>query len=57
MYNERVSHYEHTKTRRNVVAMRDDYLEWIERYRKDGFSIFYPDETWVFKNMACFKIW
>ena len=50
--NERVSHYEHTKNRRDVVAMRDDYLERVERYRQDVFSIFYQDETWVFKNMT-----
>ena len=39
------------------MAMHDDYLEWVEKYRKDGFSIFYEDETWVFKNMTSSKIW
>ena len=41
-----MSHYEHLKNRRDVVSMRDDDdLESVERYRKDGFSIFYEDET------------
>ena len=56
IYNERVSHYKHTKNCRYVVAMRDDYLEWVEKHRKDGFSISYQDETWVFKNMTSSKV-
>ena len=37
--------------------MRNDYLEWVERYRKDGFNIFYQVETWIFKNMTGSKVW
>lgn len=53
----KVSHYEYTKTGADVIAMRDNYLEWINRYREDGFQIFYQDETWVFKNMHQKKQW
>lgn len=52
-YNERVSHYEYTKTREYVVVMRDNYLEWIYKYRNKSYQIYYQDETWVFKNMTC----
>ena len=37
--------------------MRYDYLEWIEKYRKEGRRIYFQDETWVFKNMTCSKVW
>lgn len=57
IHDDRVTHYEYTKTRKDVVAMRDNYLEWISKYRSEGYFIFYQDETWVFKNMAPKKIW
>lgn len=56
-YENKVSHYEYTKNREDVVSMRDNYLEWIQKYRDNGYSIFYQDETWVFKNMTCKKAW
>lgn len=34
IYEEQVSHYERSKTRADIVAMRDDYLEWVEKYRQ-----------------------
>lgn len=57
VYENRVSHYEYTKKRQDVIAMRDNYLEWIEGYRQDGYLILYQDESWVFKNLAPTKVW
>ena len=37
--------------------MRDDYLEWIEKDQNEDRRIYYQDKTWVFKNMACNKVW
>ena len=56
-YDERDTHYEHTRKRDDVIKMRDDYLEWTEFYRDSGYRIYYQDETWVFKNMTCSKVW
>lgn len=56
MHDDRVTHYEYTKSRKDIASMRDDYLEWITKYRKEGYSIYYQDETWVFKNMAPKKV-
>ena len=57
IYGERVSHYEHTETIEDVVKMRNNYLTWIDKYRQEGYRIYYQDETWVFKNMTCTKVW
>ena len=56
-YGARPDHYSYTRGRSDITAMRDDYLEWVEKYRRGGYRIFYQDETWVFKNMAQRKIW
>ena len=37
--------------------MCDYYLDWIEQYPEEGYTICYQDETWVFKNMTCAKVW
>ena len=37
--------------------MRDDYLDWVTKNREEGRRIYYQDETWVFKNMTCAKVW
>ena len=39
------------------MSMRDNYLDWISKYRAMGYRIYFQDETWVFKNMACSKAW
>ena len=57
VHGERVSHYEYTKNREDVVRMRSDYLQWVQKYRNEGYRVYYQDETWVFKNMTCTKIW
>lgn len=57
IHDERVTHYEHTRTRADIVSMRDNYLEWIQKYRSMGYSVYYQDETWVFKNMKSKKVW
>ena len=56
-FEKRQSHYEYTKERDDIICMRENYLDWINRYRNEGYRIFYQDETWVFKNMAQSKIW
>ena len=56
VYGDRITHYEHTKKRLDVISMRHSYLDWIHNYRQSGFRIYYQDETWVFKNMTCSKI-
>ena len=45
IYDDRISHYEHTKQRPDIVTMRDNYLEWIQKYRDEGYNIYYQDET------------
>ena len=57
VYEDRITHYEHTKSREDIIKMRDDYLDWITKYREERRRIYYQDETWVFKNMACAKVW
>ena len=57
IYGEKISHYEYTKNRADVISMRDNYLDWISKYREEGYRIYYQDETWVFKNMSCNKVW
>ena len=57
VYEDRVTHYEHTRNREDIIKMRDDYLDWIRKYREEGRRVYYQDETWVFKNMSCPKVW
>ena len=56
VYDGRLTRYQHTKMRQDIIEMRDNYLEWIDNYRKEGRSIYYQDETWVLKNMQCNKV-
>ena len=56
IYGDKVSHYERTKEREDIVKMSDDYLDWIEQYREEGYTIYYQDETWVFKNITCAEV-
>ena len=57
VFGDKISYYEVSKQREDVVSMRDNYLEWIMNYRNNGYEIFYQDETWVFKNMTSKKVW
>ena len=57
VYDDRAAHYEYTESREDVTKMRDDYLDWIQNYRTEGRRIYYQDETWIFKDMACWKAW
>ena len=57
VYDERISHYENKNMMRDIIKMRDDYQEWIDKYRNASRRIYYQDETWLFKNMVCNKIW
>ena len=56
-YEDKLSHYQHTRDREDIVKMRDEYLEWLNYYREQRYRIFYQDETWVFKNMTSPKVW
>ena len=56
-YKNRKTHYEFSREREDIMLMRDNYLEWIEKYRNEGYIIYYQDETWVFKNMSPSKSW
>ena len=57
IYDDRAIRYEHTKQHPYIVTMRDNYLEWIQKFRDEGYKIYYQDETWVFKNMTTSKVW
>ena len=57
IYDNYITHYEFTKSRSDIVSMRDSYSEWIEKYRSEGYQIFYQDETWIFMNMDSRKVW
>ena len=49
--------YTYTKLREDIVKMDNDYIFWIDKHRCAGYRIYYQDETWVFKNMTCAKVW
>ena len=52
-YEDKLSHYQHTRDREYILKMRDGYLEWLDYCREQGYRIFHQDETWFFKNMTC----
>lgn len=54
---QRKTHYEYTRERADIAVMRENYLLWLEKYRDDGYEIYYQDETWVNKNIAKNKVW
>ena len=56
-FSDRPSAYDKAKERPEIRAMRADYLERIKMHRAEGRTIFYQDETWIFKNMARKKVW
>lgn len=37
--------------------MRDDHLDRIHKYRKEGRHIYYYDELWTFKKMTFTRVW
>ena len=41
VYGDRISHYENTKMRQEIIKMQDDYLEWIDKHRNGGRRIYY----------------
>ena len=45
IYDDRISRYEHTKKRTDIFIMRNNYIEWIEKYRDEKYNIYYQDET------------
>ena len=36
IYGDRISHYENTEMRQGIINIRDDYLEWVDKYRNEG---------------------
>ena len=57
VYEDRVTYYEHTRNRKDIIKMRDDYLDCIRKHREEERRVQYQEETWVFKNMSCAKVW
>ncbi len=57
VYNDRISHYEHTKNRIYVIRKRVDYLKWMFFQRANGYRAHYLVETWLFKNVTSKKVW
>ena len=56
-HEDHVTHYEYTRNREDIIKMRDDHLEYIRKYREEGSREYFQDETWVFKNKSCRKVW
>lgn len=54
-YEEKSSHYQHTRDTEQIVKMREDYIEWLDCYQERRYRIFYQDKTWVIKHMTCYK--
>ena len=52
-----VIHYERTRNREDIIKMRDDYLNRIQKYREEGLRVYYRDENCIFKNMTCAELW
>ena len=42
--------------RLDIIEVRDNYMEYMEKYRKEGRRIYFQHETWEFRNMACTKV-
>ena len=57
VYESRVTHYEHTVNREDVIKMRDDYLDWIRKFKKKGVVCITKMKIGVFKNISCRKDW
>jgi hypothetical protein len=56
-FSNRKNHYEVAKERTDIQFVRENYLRWVMAYREQGYTIFYQDETWVFKNIAHSNVW
>ena len=56
VFGDKVSYYEVSKKREDIVSMRDNYPEWIDQYGNNGNDIYYQEETWVFKNISTDKV-
>jgi hypothetical protein len=57
MFKSRKDQYDHQREREDIVVMRANYLEWVQKYRERGYCIFNQDKTWVFNNMSQGKVW
>ena len=51
-FGKQTTYYEYTKERADVVEMRENYLLWVDKYRKEGREINFQDETWANENMG-----
>ena len=49
IYDYRISHYDYTKQRPDIVTMRGNYSEWVQNNRDEGYKIYYSDDSWEFK--------
>ena len=52
IFDHRINYYKVSKQCDDMISMWENYFEWIQKYRDNGYSIYYQDETWVFKNMT-----
>lgn len=40
VHEDQITHYKCTKSRSDIVSMRDNYFEWIAKYRDSGYISF-----------------
>ena len=45
VYEDKLSHYEHTKSGADVEAMKYNYLECIDQYKTERYRVYYQDEA------------
>lgn len=57
IYRDNASQCEHDKEREGTFKISDDFLDLAEQYREEGYKIYCQNETWVFKNITCTKVW
>jgi hypothetical protein len=57
MFKSRKNHYDLQREREDIVVLRANHLEWVQKYLGRGYCIFYQDETCIFKNMSQGKVW
>jgi hypothetical protein len=56
MFKSRKNRYDHQREREDIVAMRANSLEWVQKYRERGYCIFYQEEL-GFSIMSQGKVW
>ena len=44
-YEDKLTQFQHTRDREDILKMHDDYFEWLDHYREERYRIYYQDET------------